>query len=128
MKKLLLMIEEDWQKFQHFHEIKILHKYATIGKTTSFIYASTLYGTMTPFLFMPLVPVVYNIFTPTNGSMPKQLMFEQVQYIIDTEKYYYPLLLHGSCSSIILLSIVVGIDTMYMFYIQHACATFSIVG
>lgn len=86
-----------------------------------------MYGSMVPFLIMPLVPIVMNAVSHENVTYPKQLMF-RVDYLLDAEKYYYPLLIHSYFGTLAYITLVVAIDTLLMIYVQHACGSFAILG
>lgn len=83
---------------------------------------------MTPFMVIPIVPLVFNIFASDNSSIQRQILFAQYEYLFDTEKYYFPVLLHGYFSTFAFINVVVAIDTMCMVYVEHSCAMFSIIG
>ncbi|THK33087.1 uncharacterized protein LOC107040295 [Diachasma alloeum] len=128
MKQLLLILEDDWRNVKTYSEAAILNKYSLFARKLTLMYCGALYGTMTPFLLIPLVPIIHNFIATQNDSISKQLMFEQVDYLLDTEKYYYPLFIHGYCGTLAFLTVVVAIDTMFMVYVEHACAIFAVVG
>lgn len=50
-----------------------------------------------------------------------------VEYYIDLEKYYYPVLIHNYLTTAIRLTTIVASDTYVAILVQHCCALFSIV-
>ncbi|KAL6441736.1 hypothetical protein ACFW04_003674 [Cataglyphis niger] len=50
-----------------------------------------------------------------------------VEYYIDLNKYYYPVLIHNYLSGLIRLTAIVSCDTCVAILVQHCCALFSIV-
>ncbi|XP_034938384.1 uncharacterized protein [Chelonus insularis] len=128
MKKLLMLMEKDWKTFSTDKENEILNEYAHFGYKVTIYYAGALYGTVVPMMLVPLAPLILNIVAPMNESYPKHLMFQQIEFLFDFEKYFYPLLIHGYLGTFAYLTILIAIDTMFMVYIQHACAKFLIVG
>lgn len=86
-----------------------------------------MYGAMTPFMIIPVVPIVMNAMGPANGTIEKQLMF-RVDYLLDVEKYYYPLLIHSYFGTLAYITLVIAIDTMLMIYVHHACGSFALLG
>lgn len=79
-------------------------------------------------MLVPMAPLILDIVAPMNESYPKHLMFPQIEFLLDFEKYYFPLLLHGYLGTFCYLTILIAIDTMFMVYIQHACAKFVMLG
>ncbi|KAK0164128.1 hypothetical protein PV328_002789 [Microctonus aethiopoides] len=128
MKKLLIMMEEDWKMYASGVENDILNNYARFGKKVTKYYAGALYGTMVPMMFVPLAPIILDIVAPMNESYPKHLMYQQIEFLFDFEKYLYPLIIHGYLGTFAFLTIIIAVDTMFMVYIQHACARFAILG
>nr|AQN78460.1 olfactory receptor 58 [Meteorus pulchricornis] len=128
MKKLLVMMIEDWKLYKSGPENDILNDYARFGRRVTMYYAGALYGTMFPMMLVPLVPIVLDIVAPMNESYPKHLMFQQIEFLFDYEKHLFLLLIHGYLGTFAFLTIIIAVDTMFMVYIQHACAKFSILG
>lgn len=83
---------------------------------------------MVPMMFVPLTPIILDIVAPMNESYPKHLMYQQIEFLFDFEKYLYPLIIHGYLGTFAFLTIIIAVDTMFMVYIQHACAKFAILG
>lgn len=81
---------------------------------------------MTPFLTIPIVPLIFNIFVSKNNSIQRQHLYAQYEYVF--EKNYYPALIHSYIGSFAFINAVVAIDAMITIYIEHACALFSIIG
>lgn len=50
-----------------------------------------------------------------------------VEYHIDLEKYYYPVLIHNYLTTAIRLTTIVAFDTYVAILVQHCCALFSVV-
>nr|QNL15021.1 olfactory receptor 77 [Aulacocentrum confusum] len=128
MKQLVIAIEEDWKTFSSGPENEILNEYAKFGRKVTIYYAGALYGSMIPMMLVPLTPIILDIVAPMNESYPKHLMFQQIEFLLDFERYFYPLLIHGYLGTFTYLTIIIAIDTMFMVYIQHACAKFAILG
>ncbi|XP_043273914.1 odorant receptor 85b-like [Venturia canescens] len=127
MKELLVTLEKDWKKFEGGKEIDILNRYAIHGRKLTILYAGCMYGSMVPFLVMPVVPLVMNAIGSGNATHPKRLMF-RVDFLVDAEKYYYPLLIHSYFGTIAYITLVVAIDTILMIYVEHACGSFAVLG
>lgn len=95
--------------------------------------SGALYGTMAPFMLGPLVPIFCRLmpagFLPENSSivLEKPVLFH-VEYFYDLDKYYYPLVIHSYFGTTAYMTVAVAIDSMFMVYVQHACAIFAIIG
>lgn len=50
-----------------------------------------------------------------------------VEYYIDLEKYYYPVLIHNYLATAVRLTTIVASDTCVAILVQHCCGLFSIV-
>nr|AXM05187.1 odorant receptor [Campoletis chlorideae] len=127
MKELLSILENDWERFKGRKEIKVLNEYAINGRNLTLSYAGCMYGSMTPFMIIPVVPIVMNAIGPENATVEKQLMF-RVDYLLDADKYYYPLLIHSYFGTLAYITLVIAIDTMLMIYVHHACGSFALLG
>ena len=84
---------------------------------------------MAPFMIVPAVPIILENIGGSSGNetYEKQLMF-RVDFLIDAEKYYYPLLIHSYFGTMAYITTVVAIDTIFMAYVLHACGSFAILG
>lgn len=96
-------------------------------------YSAAVYGSMVPFMLGPLVPVFCKLLpeslVSSNSSIAnaKPVMFH-IEYLYDMDKYYIPLVVHSYFGTMTYITVVIAVDTMFMVYVQHACAIFVIVG
>ncbi|XP_057338896.1 odorant receptor 13a-like isoform X2 [Microplitis mediator] len=133
MRTLLESIQSDWNSINDEEEMKILNSWTKDSRKNTIMYAGAVYGSMVPFMLGPLVPIFCKLLPegllPANSSIAsaKPLMFH-VEYFYDVEKYYYPLLIHSYFGTMTYITVVIAIDTMFMVYVQHACAIFVVVG
>ncbi|KAL0111618.1 hypothetical protein PUN28_013066 [Cardiocondyla obscurior] len=128
MKKLAFTMVEDWNIYSKFtHEYNILCKNYAMGRKVTIAYAVSLYGSMTPFMVVPLILNTASSLGLYNISEGRPLMFRS-EYFIDREKYYYPVLVHSYIGTLGFISVVVAIDTMLVFHVQHECGMCEILG
>ncbi|KAK0096345.1 hypothetical protein PV326_005724 [Microctonus aethiopoides] len=133
MKALLGILESDWTDLKDEGELKIVYDWAKDSRKNTILYAVMVYGSMIPFMLGPLIPLMMSLIPddmlPNNGnmSMNKPLMFH-VEYLVDIEKYYVPLVINSYFGTMTYITVVVAIDSMFMVYVQHACAIFQIIG
>ncbi|XP_036147467.1 uncharacterized protein LOC105832577 [Monomorium pharaonis] len=128
MKRLVFIMVDDWKSYSKLsHEYDILCRNYAMGKKVAVAYAVSLYGSMTPFLVVPVVLNTAGYMGFYNLSEGRPLMF-RTEYFIDSEKYYYPLLVHSYIGTLGFVSIVVAIDSMLVFHVQHECGMCEILG
>ena len=72
------------------------------------------------------MPQFLDIFVPLNISRPRRNLFA-VEYYVDSEKYFYPILFHGLTVLFIATMSQVAVDSMYVVYVQHACGMFAVL-
>jgi hypothetical protein len=82
---------------------------------------------MTPFLIVPVILNTASYIGLYNASEGRPLMF-RTEYFLDSERYYYPLLVHSYIGTLGFVTIVVAIDSMLVFHIQHECGMCEILG
>ncbi|KYQ50200.1 Odorant receptor 49b, partial [Trachymyrmex zeteki] len=90
-------------------------------------FAVYIYTSMALFMMIPMSPQIMDIVMPLNDSRPRKLLIE-VEYRVDREKYYYPILFHSYVAIILCISIVVCVDTTYISYVEHGCGLFAAIG
>ncbi|XP_011698980.1 PREDICTED: uncharacterized protein LOC105456547 [Wasmannia auropunctata] len=128
MKKLAFSMVDDWNIYSKLsHEYDILCRNYEMGRKVTIAYAVSLYGSMTPFLVVPVVLNTASYMGLYNISEGRPLMF-RTEYFVDSEKYYYPLLVHSYIGTLGFVSIVVAIDSMLVFHVQHECGMCEILG
>ncbi|XP_011687791.1 PREDICTED: odorant receptor 13a-like isoform X2 [Wasmannia auropunctata] len=112
IRALFDQIQYDWQLLITSPHIKILNNYAQSGRTFTIIYA------------IPLQPLLLG----SSSNETTRPLLHQVEYYIDMEKYYFPILIHGYVTAVICVSIAIAVDTMYVIVVQHVCGLFMIIG
>ncbi|KAF3054296.1 Odorant receptor 156 [Nylanderia fulva] len=124
IRALFDQIQSDWQWLMTSTHIKILNHYAEIGRLFTIIYASAFYSALVLFMLVPLQPLLLH----SSSNDTARPLLHQVEYYIDMDKYYFPILIHGYAAAIIFVSIAIAADTMYVIMIQHVCGLFKIIG
>ncbi|KYN22098.1 hypothetical protein ALC57_05516 [Trachymyrmex cornetzi] len=157
IRALFDQIQYDWQLLITSSQIKILNNYAQNGRTFTIIYAnffkfllknyflilysnsnihiicffitvkyilSAFYSALVLFMLVPLQSLLLG----SSSNDTTRLLLHQVEYYIDMEKYYLPILIHGYVTAVICVSIAIAADTMYVIVVQHVCGLFMIIG
>ncbi|XP_020291755.1 uncharacterized protein LOC109858672 [Pseudomyrmex gracilis] len=71
------------------------------------------------------LPKILDLVLPLNRSRPCQLLVI-AEYFVNKEKYLYAMILHELVTFYIGINALIGVGTMMMVYIIHACAMFKI--
>lgn len=93
-------------------------------KILNFVDIGAFYSALVLFMLVPLQSLLLH----SSSNDTARPLLHQVEYYIDMDKYYYPILIHGYATAIIFVSIAIAADTMYVIMIQHVCGLFKIIG
>ncbi|KAG7200910.1 hypothetical protein KM043_003271 [Ampulex compressa] len=127
MKSLLETVQDDWKIYsRHQEEREILRRKYDLARGAVVSYAVSLYGSMTPFLSVPVMINIADALGYYNVTGNRPLMF-RTEHFIDGEDYYWPLLIHNILGTWGFVTIVVGCDGLYLFYVQHGCGMCEIL-
>ncbi|KAF7379045.1 hypothetical protein HZH66_015279 [Vespula vulgaris] len=124
MKILIDRIQTDIISYTKAGKVNILKKYAKDGRRFTIMYAGFLYAAMVIFMITPLKPLIFNTLNETS----ERPLIHHVEYFVDTQRYYYFIILHSYVTIVICISAIVAIDTMFLIFIQHVCGLFSTLG
>lgn len=70
---------------------------------------------------MPFVIKGIHLLLPSNETYPVKFLF-RLEHVVDMDKYFNLLMLHGIISVFYIVSISIAIDTTFILCVQHACA------
>ncbi|KAH0946200.1 hypothetical protein HN011_010166 [Eciton burchellii] len=127
IKTLLVHVQRDWRSCSVKSEFEILRKFAENGRSITIRYITGVYTFGSLFLFLTMIPKFLDNVAMSNYSTKPIGFVHHVEYYIDLEKYYYPVLIHGYLAGAIRITIVVAYDTCIAMLVQHCCALFSVV-
>ncbi|XP_025262490.1 odorant receptor 4-like [Camponotus floridanus] len=127
IKILLMHIQGDWQSWNIDSEFKILYRFAESGRSITIGYASGMYAFGSLFPFLAIIPKIIGKNVTSNYSTRPVGFPYHVEYFVDLDKYYYPVLIHNYLATAIRLTIIVASDTCVIILVQHCCALFSII-
>lgn len=71
------------------------------------------------------LPVILDMVAPLNSSRPRNF-YILMEYFVDQERYFLPILLHTIVSLLVGCMVVLSAGTTFMAYMQHACAMLKI--
>jgi len=75
------------------------------------------------FMLMPFQPLILQVANATTRPM-----LHRVEYYVDMDKYYFPILIHGYFAAVICVTSIVATDAIFVIFVQHACGLFIITG
>ncbi|XP_029673519.1 uncharacterized protein LOC115241733 [Formica exsecta] len=125
IKYLMDHVEQDWNMLKDKKELKIIEKYTHIGSMCTLGFTIIGFVAVLINLSLSFVPIILDIFVPLNHSRPRQILFPGG--FIDQQKHFYVIFLHFNITLSIMLITLIGTESLYVMYVQHACGMFQIV-
>ncbi|XP_072757405.1 odorant receptor 9a-like isoform X2 [Anoplolepis gracilipes] len=124
MKNLLENIKETWKRISVRPENKILKNYADQNRILTIRYATLIYILGILYSTMPIIVSGLYLLLPTNETYTGRYLF-RLEHVIDVDKYFNLLMVHGFLSVFFLLSVWIAADGMFVLCTQHVCALFE---
>lgn len=78
-------------------------------------------------MIQPMITKVIDIVL-MNGTDAGGFPFPVIYYHLDTQKYYYYLIMYGAVCALILLTALVSSEVWLIIHVQHVCGIFAAVG
>ncbi|KAL6448885.1 hypothetical protein ACFW04_000556 [Cataglyphis niger] len=125
MRGLMRQMRRDWNALSSAQEIKIIKKYWAFGRFITLITTLFIYLSIFGFILVQLLSNFLLDIVTTDQSHSRRLPVK-VEYFIDQQKYFIPLLLHIFLVVLCGLTTVAATETLHMSYMQHACGLFEI--
>ncbi|XP_029168291.1 uncharacterized protein LOC114938467 [Nylanderia fulva] len=125
MQKLIDMIKHDWNMLKSRTEYEIILRYTSVGTFYAHMFALIIYSSVIFVAFVHLIPNFLDLLEPLNQSRPHQLVI-LCEYFVDSDEYFYPILLHWIVCFFILLSTLLSTTSIHVACIQHICGMFEI--
>ncbi|XP_019698026.1 odorant receptor 9a-like isoform X2 [Harpegnathos saltator] len=122
IRAMLDRIQADFCSLNNFDDIVILQKYANNGKRFSTIYICVMYSVTILFMLTPFQPLILHVVNATSRPM-----LHRVEYYVDMDTYYFPILIHGYFTVIICMTSIVAVDAIFIILVQHVCGLFMII-
>ncbi|KYN16798.1 hypothetical protein ALC57_10995 [Trachymyrmex cornetzi] len=119
-------MENHWNIFTGEFEMRILKNYSSLSRKFTIIYAITMYIMVTIYIMVPIKSILLDVILPLNESRPRFSVLS-IEYRIDKDKYFVPLFCYNITVVVTGVTILVGIETMYVTRTIHACSLFSII-
>ncbi|KAH0535348.1 hypothetical protein KQX54_015986 [Cotesia glomerata] len=126
-KYLLLQVKRDWESNLEDSEFEILRNDARIHEMIMNVYYSGLICVATVYIVLPLMSPILDIFIPLNETRERILPYP-AEYFVDIQKHFFFFYPHGAIVTPIALTILVGFDSLYAGFVQHASSMFTIIG
>ncbi|KAL0111603.1 hypothetical protein PUN28_013061 [Cardiocondyla obscurior] len=126
MKQLLEYVEEAWKIMHTRPECKILELYAEESRSLIVRYMVAFYSIWIFYCATPIaISKIYTIL-PTNKTYTPRFLY-RVEHVLDTDKYYNLLMLHGFISVFYIVTVVIAVDCFFVLCTQHVCALFKCI-
>ncbi|XP_057338908.1 odorant receptor 46a-like isoform X2 [Microplitis mediator] len=130
-RKLRLLFErinDNWKVLKNRDEKHIMEKHTNFGNFLSAGYAVFVYIAAITFVTEPVLPMMANYFFKTNISAPHNFAVPMEWIIIDTEKYYWVIMIQSGICTVLSLSVLVSVDVIIITLVYHACGLFAVAG
>ncbi|XP_025995226.2 odorant receptor 22c isoform X2 [Solenopsis invicta] len=126
MKVFLENIEETWKMKPAGPEKEILQCYAEKSRAFTIQFVIALYVTFV-FYTMPsgVARWMYKLF-PTNETYRGKFMY-RIEHVLDMDKYFNLLMLHGTIAVFFMVSVAIGVTTVFTLCTLHICALFECI-
>ncbi|XP_051153956.1 uncharacterized protein LOC127277136 [Leptopilina boulardi] len=126
---ILSKIKEDWLFCESDEEFEILHENGILARNLNNARLVFFYMAMLQFLTVPLIPSFLDAIKPLNESRIRKLIFP-TDYLVDSNNnnYYTIIAIHHWHVAVILITIILTVDRVFIFFIYHACGQFEILG
>ncbi|XP_020295569.1 uncharacterized protein LOC109860709 [Pseudomyrmex gracilis] len=126
MRDVMERLRSDWDELNNAQEIEIIKKYSALGKVIAIFTTLFLYISACGFIFIQVLSNYFLDWTSSaNESRPWQLPVV-VEYFVDQQKYYVPILSHIFFVTLVAVTVVAGTETLNMTLAHHVCALFEI--
>ncbi|XP_011861301.1 PREDICTED: uncharacterized protein LOC105558309 isoform X3 [Vollenhovia emeryi] len=126
MRGLIQRVRFDWNELNNARELEIIKKYSALGKFITLVAISSIYPSIFGFILIQLLAnFVLDFKTTANETRLWQLPAE-VEFFLDQQKYFIPLLSYVFIIVICGMTTLIAIETLFMSYAQHACGLFEV--
>ncbi|XP_076684869.1 uncharacterized protein LOC143377483 [Andrena cerasifolii] len=125
--ELCYMVKSDSERLKDLPQFEVLHYHALQGRRFVVSFTIALSLLLAIYLSLPTALIVHDILTK-NESEEKYVMYQADYYIVDTREHYYFETVHSYVASIMMIFLICTLDSMFIIFIQHACAMFAVTG
>lgn len=77
---------------------------------------------------MAAMPVILDWVAPLNESRPLPTIYFTDYKILDENKYYYLIFMHGYICTVCIILVLINTEMLFIICIQHACAILAAIG
>lgn len=88
--------------------------------------AVALYSMWIAYSTMPLQLTGLYMLLPMNETYSARFLY-RLEHVVDVDKYYSLLMLHGFVSIFFIVAVPIAIDSIFLVCIHHVCALFEII-
>ncbi|XP_076670696.1 uncharacterized protein LOC143370003 [Andrena cerasifolii] len=124
---ILLNIKDDSERLKGRPEYEVLHKYAMEGRKYIVSFIGFVLSLVLVYLTLATT-LILSDYVSKNETEEKFTMYQVEYYFFDAQKHYGFTTLHTYAMSGTIIHIFLSLDTMYITFINHACALFAVTG
>ncbi|XP_071567607.1 odorant receptor 9a-like [Temnothorax nylanderi] len=118
-------VRYDWNMLKAQAELEVMRRYADNAKLYTICFTCLVISNILGLLIIICLPLILDVIVPMNESRPRQLPIN-VEYFVDEETYFFPILTHIVLNQYAGSMTVVAIATILIAYVLHASAMFKI--
>ncbi|KAI4480263.1 hypothetical protein M0804_010261 [Polistes exclamans] len=123
--KLLEDIQDLWNVTKTKEEIEIMEMYAKENRNYTLFLTAVSYFSLGFVNLLSLMPCILDIVLPLNVTRTRKFLY-QAEFFLDTEKYFYPILLHTWITMFFGVTILVTTESIFLLFAQHCCSMYKI--
>ncbi|XP_057338926.1 odorant receptor 13a-like [Microplitis mediator] len=128
IQKLFERVKDDWKMLKNNEEKIILEYHLKIGRYLSIGYTGFANFALIMFILDPILPIIINIVSKANDSVPQRFSVPMEFIIFDKEKHYWLLLSVSNICIVSIILVIVCCDIVFITFVQHVCGIFAVVG
>ncbi|OXU24620.1 hypothetical protein TSAR_000941 [Trichomalopsis sarcophagae] len=120
-------IAKNWQVIKDENEVSILIQYSENGRLLTIGYTMYIIAAFCSYVFLPIVPVLLDVFNPLNQTRSRFYILGGEYFIIDNVKDYGKVYAFDCLAVIVTVWLISAVDSMYAASIEHCLGLFAIV-
>ncbi|XP_014612691.1 PREDICTED: uncharacterized protein LOC106791525 [Polistes canadensis] len=124
--KLLEDIQDLWNVTKTKEEIEIMEMYAKENRNYTLFLTAVSYFSLGFVNLLSLMPCILDIVLPLNVTRTRKFLY-QAEFFLDTEKYFYPILLHTWITMFFGVTILVTTESIFLLFAQHCCSMYKVL-
>ncbi|XP_017889271.2 uncharacterized protein LOC108630467 [Ceratina calcarata] len=109
-------------------ELTVLEEITARGSRVAQLYRNTLLIFTVLFVSVPMLFPIMDVIAPLNETRPRQQMLRVNYVAFDADEYFFYVYIQLSWSAVVVVSIIVTVDSLYIVIIHHNSGLFAVCG